>query len=96
MNANKSRPGFLMRSNSLTNFEIQKYHQNEAKLSSQNGSKFNDLHSRNNLPKIKTEAYVINIGKFKSVGTLCIVLPVNSHNVISFNSFAVEHIPTEF
>ena len=93
MKANKSRPGFLMWSNSLTNFEIQKYHQNEAKLSSQNGSKFDNLYSRNNLPKIKTEAYVINIDEFKSVETLCIVLSVNSHNVIYFNSFAAEHIP---
>ena len=30
---------------SLTNFEIQKYYQNEAK--------FNGVYSRNNLPKIK-------------------------------------------
>ena len=30
---------------SLTNFEIQKYYQNEPK--------FNDIYSRNNLPRIK-------------------------------------------
>ena len=46
---------------SLTNFEIQKYYQNEPK--------FNGVYSRNNLPKIKDEAYVINLDKFKSIGT---------------------------
>ena len=34
---------------SLTNFEIQKYYQNE--------SKFNDIYSRNNKSKIKDWAY---------------------------------------
>ena len=34
-----------MPSHPLTNFEIQKYYQNEPK--------FNDVYSRNNLPKIK-------------------------------------------
>ena len=34
----------------LTNFEIQKYYQNEPE--------FNGAYSRNNLPKIKHEAYV--------------------------------------
>ena len=42
----------------LTNFEIQKYYQNESKLSG--------VCSRNNLPKIKDGAYVINVDKFKS------------------------------
>ena len=36
----------------LTNFVMQKYYQNEPK--------FNGVHSRNNLPKIKDGAYVIN------------------------------------
>ena len=36
----------------LTNFEIQKYYQNE--------SKFNGVYSRDNLAKIKDGAYVIN------------------------------------
>ena len=40
---------------SLTNFEIQKYYQNEPK--------FNGVYSRNNLPKIKDEAYVINFDR---------------------------------
>ena len=40
----------------LTNFEIQKYYQNE--------SEFNSVYSRNNLPKIKHEAYVINLDEY--------------------------------
>ena len=45
----------------LTNFEIQKYYQNEPK--------FNGAYSRNNLPKIKDAACVINLDGFKSIGT---------------------------
>ena len=37
----------------FTNFEIQKYYQNE--------SKFNGVYSRNNLPKTKDGTYVINL-----------------------------------
>ena len=37
----------------IPNFEIQKYYQNEPK--------FNGVYSRNNLPKIKDGAYVINL-----------------------------------
>ena len=53
----------------LTNFEIQKYHQNDPK--------FNGVYSRNNLSKIKDGAYVINLDELKSVGTLWIALHVN-------------------
>ena len=44
-----------MPSHTLTNF---KYYQNEPK--------FNDVYSRNNLPKIKEGACVINLDEFKS------------------------------
>ena len=50
-----------MRPHPLTNFEIQKYYQNEPK--------FNGVYSRNNLPQIKDAAYVINLDEFKSIGT---------------------------
>ena len=53
----------------LTNFEIQKYYQNEPQ--------FNGVHSRTNLPKIKDYAYVTNLDEFKSVGTYSIALHVN-------------------
>ena len=49
----------------LTNFEIQKYYQNEPK--------FNDVYSRNNLEK-KDEAYLIKLNKCKSTGTHWIAL----------------------
>ena len=71
----------------LANFEIQKYYQNE--------SKFNGVYSRNNLPKIKDGAYVINIEEIKSIGTHCIALYVNANNTVHFDSFGVEHIPNE-
>ena len=50
----------------LTNFEIQKYYQNEPK--------FNGVYSRNNLPKIKDGVNVINPDEFKSIGTHWIAL----------------------
>ena len=54
----------------LTNFEIQKYYQNEPK--------FNGVFSRDNLPiKIKDEAYVINLDEYSDIGTHWIALWVN-------------------
>ena len=50
----------------LTNFEIQKNYQNEPK--------FNGVYSRNNLPKMKDELYVINLDEYKSIGTHWIAL----------------------
>ena len=69
----------------LTNFEIQKHYQNEPK--------FNGVYSRNNLPKIKDGAYVINLVEYKSIGTHWIASYVNTENVIYFDSFGVEHVP---
>ena len=69
----------------LANFEIQSYCQNEPK--------FNGVYSRNNLPKIKDEAYIITLDEFKSIGTHWIALYVNGNNIIYFDSFGVEHIP---
>ena len=80
-----------MLSYSLTSFKIQKYYQNKLK--------FNGVYSRNNLPKIKDGAYVINLDKYESIGAHWIVLYVNgnnrraSYNVIYFDSFGVEHSP---
>ena len=68
----------------LTNFEIHMYYQNEPK--------FIGVYSRNNLPKIKNWVYIINLDKFKSVGSHWITLYVNSNNTIYFDSFGVEHI----
>ena len=61
----------------------------------QNKPKFSGVYSRNNLPKIKDGAYVINLDKFKSIGTHWKALYVNAENVTYFNSFRVENIPKE-
>ena len=71
----------------ITNFEIQKYYQNEPK--------FNGVYSRNNLPKIKDGAYVINLDELISIATHQIVLYVNGGDIIYFASFEVERIPKE-
>ena len=63
----------------LTNFEIQKYYQKE--------SKFNGVYSRNNLPKIKDGAYIINLDEYESIGTHWIALFVNDNNVTYFDNF---------
>ena len=52
----------------LTNFEIQKYHQNEPR--------FNGIYSTDNLTKIKDGAYVINLDEiliFGVIGLLCML-----------------------
>ena len=52
------------------------------------------MYSKDNLPKIKDEAYVINLDEFKSIGIHWIALYMNVNNsVIYFDSFGVEHIP---
>ena len=75
----------LMPPHPLTNFEIQKYYENERR--------FSDVYSRNNLPKkIKNGAYVINLD---DVGTHWIALCVKNNEVIYCDSFGVEHVPKE-
>ena len=73
----------------LTSFEIQKYYKNEPR--------FNGVYSRDNLPKIKDGAYVINLDGYSDIGTHWVALYVqnNNNNVINFNSFGVEHISKE-
>ena len=43
----------------LTNFEIQKYYQNELR--------FNGFFSRDSLQKIKDEAYIINLDEYFNI-----------------------------
>ena len=58
-----------MAAHPLTNFEIQEYYKNEPR--------FNDVYSRDNLPKtIKNEAYVINLDEYEDVDTHWIALYV--------------------
>ena len=69
----------------LTNFEIQKYYQNEPK--------FDGVYSRNNLSKIKDDKYIISLDEYELIGTHWISLYVNAENITYFDSFAVEHVP---
>ena len=73
---------------SLTNFEIQKYYQNEPK--------FNGVYSRDNLlDKIKDRAYVINLDEYSDIGTHQVALYVSNNDVTYFDSFAIKHFPKE-
>ena len=71
----------------LSNFNIQKYYQNEPR--------FNGVYSRDNLPRIRDGAYVINLDEYSDIGTHWIALYVLNNDVTYFNSFRVEHIPKE-
>ena len=87
LRAGYGKNGPLIPPCSLTNFEIQKYYQNEPR--------FNGVYSRDNLPKIKDGAYVINLDEYSDIGTHWVALHVNNNNVTYFDSFGVEHIPKE-
>ena len=63
-----------MASHPLTNFEIQKYYQNE--------SKFNGINSGNNLSKIKDGAFIVNLDEYESVGTHWIAFYINDILII--------------
>ena len=76
-----------MPSHPFTNFEIQKDYQNEPR--------FNRVYSRDNLPKIKNGACVINLDEFSDIGTHWVALYVHNDDVTYFDSFGVEHIPKE-
>ena len=76
-----------MPSHPLTNFEIRNYYQNEPR--------FNGVYSRDNLPKIKDGAYVINLDEYSDIGTHWVALYVQNNDGTYFDSFGVEHIPKE-
>ena len=79
---------FLIPPHPLINFEIQEYYQNEPR--------FNDVYSRNNLPKtIKDSAYLINLGEYADVGTHLIAFFCNRSEIAYVESFGVEHVPEE-
>ena len=72
----------------LTNFEIQKYYQNEPR--------FNGVYSRDNLSvEIKDGAYKINLDEYHDIRTHWVPLYVQNNYVTHFDSFGVEHIPNE-
>ena len=59
--------------------------------------RINGVYSRDNLPKIKDGADVINLDVYSDIGTRLVALYVqnNNNSVIYFDSFGVEHIPKE-
>ena len=76
----------------LTNFEIQKYYQNEPR--------FNGAYSRDNLPEhssieIKDGTYITNLDEYSDIGTHWVALYVQNNDVAYFDSFGVEHTPKE-
>ena len=71
----------------LTNFEIQKYYQNEPR--------FNGVYSRHNLLKIKNGAYIVNLDGYSDIWTRWVALYVHNDDVTYLDSFGVEHIPKE-
>ena len=71
----------------LTNFEIQKYHQNKPR--------FNGVYSRVNLPKRKDKVYVISLDEYSDIGFHWVDLYVQNNNVTYFDSFVVDHISKE-
>ena len=62
---------------------MQKYYKNEPRC--------NGVYSRDNLPKIKDGAYVINLDEYSDIGTHWVDLHVddNDNNVIYFDFFGV-------
>ena len=77
-----------MRPHPLTNFEIQKYYENEPR--------FIGVFSRDNFQKtIKDGAYVINFDEYADTGTHWIAFFCKKDEIIYFDSFGVEHIPEE-
>ena len=80
----------------LTNFEIQKYYQNEPR--------FNGVYSRDDLPdKIKDGSFIINLNEYSNIGTHWVSLyvrkvsrkEVSNNDVTYFDSFSVEYISKE-
>ena len=60
-----------------------------------NEPRFNGVYSRDNLPKIKDGAYVINLDEYSDIGTHWVALHFHNNDVIYFDSFGVEHTRTE-
>ena len=57
----------------LTNFQIQKYYQNE--------HRFNSVYSRDNLPRIRDGEHEINLNEYFHIGTHWIALYVQNNNI---------------
>ena len=71
----------------LTNFGIQKFYHNHAQQSSKNETRCNGVYSRDNLPKIKDGANVINLDDHSDIGIHWIPLYVLNNDVTYYDSF---------
>ena len=77
-----------MQPHPLTNYEIQKFYQNELI--------FHSVYWRDNLlDQIKDGEYIINLDEYNDIGTHWIAFCVSNNGVTYFDSFGVEHIPKE-
>ena len=54
-----------------------------------NDCRFNVVYFRNNLPKIKDGAYIVNLNECKSIETHWVSLYLNYDNETYFDSFGV-------
>ena len=70
-----------------SNIEITNYFKYELR--------FNGVSSRNNLPRIKDGAYVINLTDRNSIGTYLVSLFIDRITAVYFDSFGIEHISQE-
>ena len=61
----------------------------------ENKSRFNGVYSRDNLPKIKDGAYVINLDEYSDIGTHWTALYTLNNDVTYFDSFEIEYILKE-
>ena len=71
----------------MNNVEITNYLKYEVRI--------NGVFSRNNLPRIKDGAYVINLDDRNSKGTHWVSLFIDKNIAIYFDSFGIEYIPQE-
>ena len=76
---------FLVPLHPLNNIEITNYINYKPRL--------NGVFSRNNLPRIKEGAYVLNLDDKKSKGTHWVALFIDRNLVVYFDSFGIEYIP---
>ena len=71
----------------LSNIKITNYFNDEPR--------FNGVFSRNNLPRIKDGAHVINLDDKKSKGTHWVSLFINRNIAVYFETSGIEYIPQE-
>ena len=57
--------------------------------------RFNGIFSKNNLPRIKDGAFVINLNDKNSTGTHWVSLFIDKNLAICFDSFGIEYISLE-